>query len=78
MFTKVTDNDFMTYASKIVMLDSLNLYSAACQLYLNETGREKNQSIGYLHKDHYLLQVLALVVLLSFNYSREKICYLNS
>lgn len=42
MFTKVTDNDFMTYASQIIMPDSLNLYSAACQLHLNETGREKN------------------------------------
>ena len=60
------------------MLDSLKLYSAVCQLYLNETEEKKIQSIRYLHKDHYLLQVLALVVLLSFNYSREKICYLNS
>ena len=31
----------MMYLSKIIMLFTLNLYSAICQLYLNKTGREK-------------------------------------
>ena len=34
-------NHFMLYKSQIIMLYTLNLYSAACQLYLNETGEEK-------------------------------------
>ena len=29
------------YVSQIIMLYTLNLYSAACQLYLSKTGREK-------------------------------------
>ena len=29
------------YESQIIMLYTLNLYSALCQLYLNKTGRKK-------------------------------------
>ena len=31
----------MMYVSQIIMLYTLNLYSAECQLYLNKTGRKK-------------------------------------
>ena len=31
----------MMYASQIIMLYTLNLHSAICQLYLNKTGRKK-------------------------------------
>ena len=31
----------MMFVSQIMMLSSLNLYSAGCQLYLNKTGRKK-------------------------------------
>ena len=30
---------FMIYVSRIIMLYTLNLYSAVCQLYLNKTGK---------------------------------------
>ena len=32
---------FMMYVSQIIMLYTLNLYSAVCQLYLKKTGRKK-------------------------------------
>ena len=31
----------MMYVSQIIMLYTLNLYSAVCQLHLNKTGRKK-------------------------------------
>ena len=31
----------MMYVSQIVMLHTLNLFSAVCELYLNKTGRKK-------------------------------------
>ena len=31
----------MMYVNQIIMLYTLNLYSAVCQLYLNKTGRKK-------------------------------------
>ena len=31
----------MMYVSQIIMLYTLNLYSAVCQLYLSKTGRKK-------------------------------------
>ena len=31
----------MMYVSQIIMLYTLNVYSAVCQLYLNKTGRKK-------------------------------------
>ena len=31
----------MIYLSQIIMLYTLNLYSAVCQIYLNKTGRKK-------------------------------------
>ena len=31
----------MIYASQITMLYTLNAHSAACQLYLNKTGKKK-------------------------------------
>ena len=30
----------MMYVSQVIMLYTLNLYSAVCQLYLNKTGRK--------------------------------------
>ena len=35
------DNHFIIYASQIIMLYILNLYSATCQYYLNKIGRKK-------------------------------------
>ena len=32
----------MMYASQIIMLHTLNLHSARCQLYLNKTGGKTN------------------------------------
>ena len=32
---------FMMYVSQIMILYTLNLYSAICQLYLNKTGRRR-------------------------------------
>ena len=31
------------YVNQMIILYTLNLYSAVCQLYLNKTGRKKNQ-----------------------------------
>ena len=39
MFTR--HNHFMMYGSQIIMLYTLNSYSAIYQLYLNKTGRKK-------------------------------------
>ena len=33
----------MMYVSQIVILYTLNLHSAVCQLYLNKTGRKKKK-----------------------------------
>ena len=41
MFTKHCDNHFMMYVRQIIMLYTLNLSSAVCQLYLNKTGEKK-------------------------------------
>ena len=35
----------MMHVSKIIILYSLNLYSAVCQLYFNTTGRKKKSNI---------------------------------
>ena len=40
VFTQVIVIYFMRYVSQIIMLHTLNLYSAACQLYLIKTGRK--------------------------------------
>ena len=37
----------MMYVSQIIMLYTLNLYSALGQLYLNKTGRKKSNQINY-------------------------------
>ena len=34
------DDHFMVYVSQIIMLYTLNLCIAVCQLYLNKTGRK--------------------------------------
>ena len=34
----------MVHVSQIMMLSTLDLYSAVCQLYLNKTGRKKKNS----------------------------------
>ena len=42
MFTKlIVKNHFMVYVNQIIMLYTLNLCSAVCQLYRNKTGRNK-------------------------------------
>ena len=46
---KTYDNHFMVYVSQIIML-YLNLYSAVCQLYLNENGRKLQTGILYREK----------------------------
>ena len=33
----------MMYVSQIIMLYTLKLYTAVCQVYLNKTGRKKSQ-----------------------------------
>ena len=35
---------FMAYVSQIIILCTLNLYSAVCQLYLSKTGRKNNNN----------------------------------
>ena len=35
----------MMYVSQVIMLYTLNLHSAVCQLYLNKTGRKKKTLI---------------------------------
>ena len=37
----------MMYVSQFIMLYTLNLYIAVCQLYLNKTGREKETESGH-------------------------------
>ena len=37
---KPSDNHFMMYITQIIMVYTLNLCSAVCQLYLNKTGRK--------------------------------------
>ena len=34
----------MIYVSQIIMLYTSNFYSAACQLYLNKTGKKKKKT----------------------------------
>ena len=47
MFTKPTVvHYFIMYVSQIIMLDTLNLHSALCQLNLNKTGRKENHVGG--------------------------------
>ena len=41
------DNHFMCI-SQIIMLYTLNLYSAKCQLHFNKTGRKKNTLLSLL------------------------------
>ena len=41
MFPEHCDNHFMVYVNQIIMLDTLNLHRARCQLYLNKTERNK-------------------------------------
>ena len=35
------DNHFMLYVTHIIMLYTLNLHSAVCQLYLNKTTKKR-------------------------------------
>ena len=35
---------FVMYASQIIMLYTLNLYNAICQLYLSKSGRKNNNN----------------------------------
>ena len=39
------DNHFMMHVSQIIMLQTLNLHCATCQLYLNKIGRKNNLKI---------------------------------
>ena len=49
----------MTSVSQIIMLYTLNFYSAICQLYLNKTGREKIIFISYVGYHQILQEYLA-------------------
>lgn len=51
----------MMYASQMIMLDPLNVYSALGQLYLNKTGRNKKK----------LLILLVLPVLLDYFFIKD-------
>ena len=37
------DNHFIMYVSQIIMLYTLSVSSAVCQLYLHKTGRKKKK-----------------------------------
>ena len=37
------DNHIMMYVSQFIMVYLLNLYSAICQIFLNNTGRKKKR-----------------------------------
>ena len=39
------------YISQIIMLYTLTLYRAVCQLYLNKAGKRKNVTILYLKRE---------------------------
>ena len=41
------DNHFIIYVSQIIVLNTLCLNCAVCQLYLNKTGRKKVQTFSY-------------------------------
>ena len=40
MFTKHCSNTFMKYVSQVIILNTLNLYSDACQLYLIKISKK--------------------------------------
>ena len=40
------DNHFMMYVSQIIMLYTLKMCSARCQLYLNKTGKKREEKEG--------------------------------
>ena len=46
-------NNFMMYVSQSIMLCTLNLYSAVCQLYLNKTGRKKGILKNYIFSCYF-------------------------
>ena len=49
MLTKLINhciNHFMVYVSEIIMLYTLNLYSAVCQLHLNKNWKKKTHISG--------------------------------
>ena len=47
-------NHCMLCVSQIIMLYNLNVYSAVCQLYLNETGKKKKKAV-IPHRPVFLL-----------------------
>ena len=48
----------MTYVTQIIMLYTLNLYSAVCQLYLNEAGRKKDAGPKLWRTFYVLIETL--------------------
>ena len=40
------DNHFMMYVSQIIMLYTLKMCSARCQLYVNKTGKKRKEKEG--------------------------------
>ena len=49
----------MMYVSQVIMLYTLNLYSAVCQLYLNKTGGEK--CVQFTIKNIYIIKLVKLI-----------------
>ena len=52
--TKQTSNSEKEIIFVVIMLYTLNLYSAVCQLYLNKTERETKEDIQMMEKKAYL------------------------
>ena len=44
----------MMYVSQIIMLYTLNLYSAVCQLFPNKTGRKKKEEFNKDSQQYYM------------------------
>ena len=44
------DNHIMMYVSQFIMVYLLNLYSAICQIFLNNTGRKKKERGRWLNE----------------------------
>ena len=49
------DNHFIIYVNQIIMLYTLNVYSAVSQLYLNKSGRKKKTKKPPLSKNLLVL-----------------------
>ena len=53
----------MIYVSQIIILYTLNVYSAVCQLYLNKTGR-KNEFWQRIETIFFKMEILELKIII--------------